>query len=221
MTSESARRWMEMGLDQRISWLVVGCALGYIIRMLQEIKTEVHEVDELLTREKDDGGFTRLPLVLDAMILILFALTIWSVFRVEGSVERSADADAANLAQNDRIEQIASCNLEFTETTIKALNERTEYTVDQAAANVDVLESQLAYLRLVLVLPPVSPAQQRASLEEYVANLDAYVAVTGKARVKADIYAYPTNKELSDCLGDLTISDSKERENDTRERGTK
>lgn len=209
-----------MAMDERIGWLLLGCVIGYVIRLLQEIRKEVHEVDEIVTknekrkrrkRDRSEEGFARFPIVLDVLMICLFVLTGYSVVRVEQYVD-------AQEAQGKKLDQVSSCTLEFTEKTIKALNERTTYAADQLETNVEVLESQLEFLRLVLVLPPVTETRRRASLEEYVLNVDTYVDFADKAKVKTDVYPYPTNEDLQACLaGDP--SKMKEIENDQRESG--
>lgn len=209
-----------MTMDERIAWLAVGCVLGYIVRTLQEIKREVHEVDEIVTKRKpDEEGSISFTLVLNVMILVLFATTIWSALRVEQSVDKSDSAIAANSAQNDRIEEISSCNLEYTAKTIAALNSRTTYTKAQLDANVDVMVTQLEFFQLVLKLPPLPEAVQRKAAEEYVLQMDEFVVLSNKQGRTLELNDYPTNEELADCLGS-SVSVEEEHDNDERERGT-
>lgn len=210
------RGWM-MDLDEKIAWVLVGCFIGYCIRWLQTIGREVHEVDEMMKRdhERDETGFARLPLVLDTLILILFVATLYSVFvgqdatdKANQAVEDIQSQQARDQVQNDRIEQVGRCNLEFTAKTIRALNERTEFTRAQALANVDILESQLSFLDLVLVVPPVADAVRRSALEQYTNAVDRFVRVSNRTRDRASRFQYPTNEEFLQCLG--TAVDLKE-----------
>lgn len=216
-----------MDWSDRLLWFVVGLVIGYVIRLLQDIRREVHEVDEIVTkREKNEDGFVRVPFVLDVMLIILFAATMYSVLRVEVSVDRSNHAVAQleadrvrDQAQNKRIEEVASCTLEFTSKTLSALNGRTTTTSEQLRSDVKVLRSQLKFLEVVLFLPPVSDDIRRQALQDYVQDAQAFVEVTGRQRANVKNYQFPTNIELSKCLGSQ-VTDAKEQENDERESGT-
>lgn len=197
-----------MDWSDRLLWLAIGGAIGYFVRTLQDIKREVHEVDEIVTRrERDESGFARFPLILDAALIILFSLTIWSAFRVEISVDRANEAvaelqreEARDALQDERIATISACTLESQSKTIRALNERTSYTSEQLKSNVAVLATQLRFLEIVLVIPPVSEQIQRESLEAYVQHVDEFIRVADRTERKTDRFDYPTNQELSECL---------------------
>lgn len=216
---------MEWG--DRLVFLLIGAILGYIVRMLQDIKTEVHEVDQLVKKngpKRNEDGFARFPIVLDVLIFVLAAMTVWSFTKGEQATDDANQAleqvqaqNAQLKAQNARIEKVASCNLEFTAKTIKALNERTTFTTEQAASNVRVLEAQLEFLRVVLFIPPVSDALRREALQQYTENVDRFVELAGKTKDKSEQYAYPTNDELLACLN---APADKEKQDDERATGT-
>lgn len=192
------RGWT-MDLDEKIGWLLLGCALGYTLRWMQTLKREVDEIDEIVTRrDRDDAGFVRMPLVLDVMIVILFAATMWTVYA-------DYKQGKEDQRQDDRIEVVGKCTLEFTAKTIRALNERTTYTQGVATSNVDVLESQLEFLQLVLLLPPVDADVRREALSKYVESVDDFVNLSDLAEGKTNLYKYPTNIELSKCLGTAAV----------------
>lgn len=196
-----------MDWSDRLLWLAIGCALGYIIRTLQDIKKEVHEVDTIVKHEKDDAGLARFPVILNILIVSVFLMTVYSVVRVEMSYQKS-DAAVSDLqtqqkeneAQNDRIEAIAKCTLSFTSQTIRALNERTEFTQAAANANSLVLREQAKFLRVVLIIPPVTEEESRAALESYFDRLRRYNRVAELQRQQVAENPYPTNEELATCL---------------------
>lgn len=216
-----------MGLDERVTWMLLGCVLGfmvgYLVRTLQEIKGDVEvmaddvheikeEVDEIDTiikrRERNEGGFMRNAVVADAVMILVLALCFWASWstgstnnKLEDAIKDIKRVQTAGMAQDRRIEKITQCTLEYTSKTIKALNERTTYTQDQADANVRVLSAQSHFLKIVLILPPVTKAESRAALEEYVSALNDFNRVAAKNRAKVKQYSFPTNQELADCLG--------------------
>lgn len=196
-----------MDWSERALWLAIGCAIGYIIRTLQDIKKEVHEVDTIVKRDKDESGLARFPVVLNILIVSVFLMTVWSVVRVEMSYNQSDQAVAdiqtqqeENEAQSDRIEAVAKCTLSFTSQTIRALNERTEFTQAAANANTQVLREQARFLKIVLIIPPVSDEESRAALEAYFDRLQRYNRVAELQKQQVAENPYPTNKELATCL---------------------
>lgn len=216
-----------MGLDERLMWMLLGCVLGaiigYLARMLQEIngnveacihevhdiKEEVEEIDTFMkNRERNEGGFMRIPWAADILMVTVLALCVWASVstgntnnRLEDAVVELKAVQKADDAQDARIEKITQCTLEFTSKTIRALNERTTYTQAQADANVQVLAAQAEFLRIVLIIPPVTDLDKRAALEAYVNALSDFNNVAAKNKEQVRKYAYPTNQELADCLG--------------------
>lgn len=189
-----------MDWSDRLLWLAIGCAIGYIIRTLQDIKKEVHEVDTIVKHEKDDAGLVRFPVILDVLLVVIAVLTVFSVVRVEQSYDKSDQAIKDTQAQNARIEAVAKCTLSFTSQTIRALNERTEFTQASANANSQVLREQAKFLRVVLIIPPVSDDESRAALESYFDKLRRYNRVAALQKQQVAENPYPTNEELARCL---------------------
>lgn len=216
-----------MGLDERITWMLLGCVLGFTIgyfaRTLQEIKVEVeecilevHEIKEevgeidtfMKDRDRNEGGFMRIPWAADILMITVLALCVWASVstgntnnKLESAVSDLKAVQKADNVQDRRIEKITQCTLEFTSKTIRALNERTTYTQAQANANVRVLAAQAEFLRIVLVIPPVTEAAKRSALEDYVVALSKFNEVAAKNRATVREHSFPTNKELAGCLG--------------------
>lgn len=96
---------MEFG--DRLMWMlfgaIIGFALGYVVRLLQDILHTVHEVDELVKQPRDEEGFMRNPKVADAAMLIVVAFTAWAAFSTwstNNSLESNYKADKANFCQS-------------------------------------------------------------------------------------------------------------------------
>lgn len=216
-----------MDLDDRALYLilgmVLGSALGYVVRMLQEIqkdivvvngevhdiKEEVDEIDSIVkTKRRDEAGFMRVPVVADILVISVLALTVWAAWstgetnnKLEAAITDISANQKADDLQEVRIQKITSCTLEFTSKTIEALNERTTYTGRSSEANAQVLQAQQDFLEIILRIPPPSDADALAALRTYTDAVAKYNILEDKAKDKRNEFAYPTNEELAACLG--------------------
>lgn len=189
-----------MNFQERIGWLIVGCmigfAVGYIVRYLQEIKDELDEVDDIVTklaRDPNDDGFVSSHIVGDIALLIVVLLVVWAAFS-----SQSASNDAKDTQR--RFAQTTTCNQEYLTKTVRALNERTEFTQQQASANVDLQKAQADFFALLLRKPPESVAVRTDAAQTYLRTLTDFVAVSGKSAKKVEQYPFPTPEELSACF---------------------
>lgn len=199
-----------MDFDDRLAWLLFGCAigfiLGYIVRSLREIKKDshetnevVHHVDELMTRRKNDDGFVRYPVLKDVMLFTVVLLVAWSAFasqsasnQVTDNQEQIASATAWNV-------KLAKCNQTFLEKALVALNERTVYVEEQAKSNVRLQKAQADFWMLLLVVPPEPESVQRDAASTYLEALRHFVTISTKAAEKVRTNPYPTIKEFKAC----------------------
>lgn len=191
-----------MGLDERIGWFLIGAfvgfVLGYIVRLLKdikgevrEVKGEVHEVDDIIKRHNEEG-FTRNPIVLDVILLVVVVLTVWSSF---------ASASVSNDVQNTQENQIRSvnCNKQYLRQTIIALNQRTAYVQKQAAVNVDLQTDQHKFFQIIFENPRNDKIEM-AAFKDYLDSLENFVKVNRQVRHAVDFNPYPTAEELSNCI---------------------
>lgn len=93
-----------MGLDERATWLLLGCAigfvLGYIVRSLRDIKEELDEVEDILKKpERGEKGFMRYPIVADIMLILVVSITAWAAF-------------ASQQASND-VRHVSECATQY------------------------------------------------------------------------------------------------------------
>lgn len=196
-----------MSLDERIGWILLGMAIGYILRTLQEVKKEVQEVDETLKRDKNEKGFMRNPIIADFAILIALGLCVFAAVstqitnnRLEATVAQLEDNQKNDRSTRDDLAQITVCTQDFLSKTIVALNERTEYTQNQTNSNVELQRAQYKFLQSVLVGEPSDPRETREALSLYISKLENFNVVSSKNREKTQEYAYPTKEELNECL---------------------
>ena len=233
---------MIVDFSDRVGWILLGMALGYIIRLLQEMKKEVHEVDEIVTRreqrsktkkprrERDEGGFMRFPLAADIAMGLVFAMCLWATFTTGATNNKLEDAIGDLKAQQTsivagqkedeqiqlRLARITVCTQEYLGKTIKALNTRTEFTQAQANANVKLQQAQTEFLQVVLIRPPVSEAEREAALRLYVTRLEEFVAIADKNRKATAKSDYPKREELQSCLSTPT-ADEKANPDETKD----
>lgn len=187
-----------MGLDDRLSYLLlgmlVGFVLGYITKALREIKEEIGHVDETVKRQKNERSFMRFPLVADAMLLVVLGITVYAAFSSQKTNNELSDTQ-------DYIARITFCNQEYLAGTIAALNERTTYSTEQARANVKLQIEQGELLAFLLTEPPPLESEGREALRDYFqSGVQNFILVNERALEKFRQNPYPTEDELQACL---------------------
>lgn len=108
-----------MGLDDRLFWLAIGCVLGFFVgymvrslRVLQEIKAELDEVDSIVKEEqtvrkarkrrKDNAdGWMSNRVAADISMGVVVVLVVWSAF--------AAQKNSNDLEDNVKQDKINSC----------------------------------------------------------------------------------------------------------------
>ncbi len=194
-----------MDFPSRLGWMILGCMIGffagYVVRYLQDMKEELDEVDGIVKNElgkrasdkdKDDRGFVRNDLFKDVMLLIVVIVTVWAAV-----VSSIASGNVKDTQKEQK--RITVCNQVFLGKTVKALNERSEFTIAQAQANVDLQKAQAKFLTLLMHQPPYSQERRSQAASDYVTTLTNFVTVSGKSAQKAQLYPYPTDSELDRC----------------------
>lgn len=186
-----------MTFDERISWLIlgllIGFVIGYITAVLHRIERTVDEVDNIVTKQRDERGFMRYPLLADATLLIIVLLTVWASFQSQRVSNEVQDT------QEDQ-QRVTVCTQQYLTKTIQALNERTEYTAASSLYNVELQKAQAAFLRLTLKEPPLSSERIEDGLRDYVNSLTEFVDISAQTRAKQLQYPYPTEDEFENCV---------------------
>jgi hypothetical protein len=180
-----------MGLDERLFYLIVGCIIGFIIgwfsRSIHNIEEKVTEVDDIIKKDHDEAGFIRL----------LTALSSFQSQKVSNDVRSNSEQDRKT---QERISRITTCNSQFLGRTILALNERTEFSTDQARANVALQKEQLRLLTIALTIPPPNAADGQAAVDRYLSKLNRYVELATKTAQKTATTKYPTLDDFTNCV---------------------
>lgn len=187
---------------------LIGFGFGWIVRtlrvMMDTLNEEKEEVDVLYAIAKknhpDDFGAVRWDLLRHVALFMVVILVAYSAI---ASGIASSKSDQA-VSEVKRVQQasngIVVCNQEFLAKTIRALNERTEFTAAQNEANVALQKDQARFFTLLLEQPPRPERQRRVAAERYLDSLTHFVTISGQAKRQVESNPYPTNQELSDCL---------------------
>jgi hypothetical protein len=198
-----------MGLPDRIGWMLLGCAVGffagYVVRFLQDMKEELDEVDGIVKKKlgereadkdakprKSDPGFVRNDLFKDVSLLVVVIITVVAAFM-------SATASSRVKATQDEQRHDTDCTQQYLTATVKALNERAEFTIAQANANLDLQTSQAEFFGLLLRRPPETVRVREAAAQQYLDDLHQYITIVQKTKVKAELFPYPSDKALANC----------------------
>lgn len=182
-----------MMLTERLTYLLIGLALGflagYITRTLQKIERKVDDVDRIV-KQRNEKGFMRVPLLADAFMLMIFAIMVFATFQTQ-----AVNNDVKSTQESQRV--TTKCTQQYLSKTIKALNERTEYTRQTAELNVELQQAQAEFLSLALSKPSAEVDQ---GLRRYVKSLTDFVDASARTREAQTMNPYPTEDEFSNCV---------------------
>lgn len=189
-----------MDLTDRVLLLmvggVIGFILGYIVRSLREIKEELDEVDDLVKKQQHgDEGFMQVRIVADVMMLVVLCLTVYAAVVSGIAAEESRDSQ-------DQLEKVTDCNTEFQSKTITALNERTTYSTEAAAANVELQKAQAAYVEIFDDVPPPTREEGLEAFRTYFEALNDYIDLSTRSKNKIEDFPYPTAEDFKECLAE-------------------
>lgn len=208
-----------MTLDDRLLWLIVGIIIGFLLgyltkelrdtnEKLDEIKKELDEVDDIVkhfhpeyegreehrrTHARDERGVLDTRVGRNVALAVVVLLTAIAAFRSQAAVNRVHDAQ-------DQQRAISVCVATTLADTIKTLNLRTEFTRNQATANVDLQRAQSQLLGVLLHRPPYPDPVQRHAFHKYFHALNDFVHAYGQSENTADKNPYPTVVQFDKCL---------------------
>lgn len=194
-----------MRLDSRIGWLllgaIIGFVIGYVVRSLRDIREKVTEVDEIVKKsDKKDGGFFSIEGIKNLALFLVVVLTVYSSIKSQQSSDKVADAqDSVSKTQSSQAKS-QSCTQMILIKTVAALNARTEFSQDQAAANRDLQKSQASFIGLFVSQTPVNSTDAAKALNTYFTAITTFITVSGKTSNSIANNPYPTPTEFSDCL---------------------
>ena len=199
----------------RIGWLLLGCAigfvLGWIVRGLRDIKEELDELDKHVhfrdpNNNPDETGAMKLPKGKDIALMLVVALTFYAALMSQIASNKSSDTADKMLDTQQAIINLQSeqkqnldCTTQVLFDAIRALNERTEYTSKQAQANVALVKAQLDLL-LRGQDPNLTDAESQALLNVYISKVQEFIELSAQTASQQVEFPYPTVQDLSKCL---------------------
>lgn len=190
-------------MEHRLSWILIGCAIGfiagYLVRYVQEhllltreIRDEVVKIDRVVERRVDgDSGFAGNSWLTNVCLFLVVTLTAYSAF----ASQRTTDRVQRQQINNDLVSQ---CSQTFLAKTISALNARTQYSQQQTEANVKLQQAQATFL--TGLLNRKSPDEGLSETRTYLQALGAYTSAAGKNSQQIVMHPYPTQIEYQNCL---------------------
>jgi len=153
-----------MAFDERLLLLLlgglVGFVLGYLVRLAQEIRVKVDEVDSIvkedhdILRKHDESGFMTNRWIANISMLVVVTLAL-----IATVVSQKASNDVvASQGQQDKIiarqHLVISCFKNLFGEVLVSLNERSTYSQAMATANIDLQESQSKFFSILRHQPP-------------------------------------------------------------------
>lgn len=142
-----------MGLDERLLWLLFGCAigfiLGYIVRSLRDIKDELDEVANEVTpkRKRTEAGFMRRFGISDLALLAVVILTVWAAF-------------ASSKASSD-VHQLVTCTTKYNISQGDALTSRDGSVKSGTSSEITMWERYQQLFKIAQSNPSKIPVLQR------------------------------------------------------------
>jgi hypothetical protein len=199
-----------MGFDDRLLYILLGAFIGFVAgyvtgalresnKKLTEIKEELDEVDEIVNNEKpprhqsNERGILSTRIGLNVVVATLVLLTGISAIRAQVAVNN------VNETQ-DRQEALTSCTADIVEQTIETLKIRSDFTLSQVDANVDLQRAQSEMISVLLHEPPYSEQRQIEAFKQYFDALNHFVAAASNAQNTATENPYPTVSQFGNCI---------------------
>lgn len=177
-------------MDDVWTAFLIGCAIGGIagwtLRTLRYARRTSRKVDKMIERD-DDGLAKGQTVMLGVVVLITAAAAVLS----------GVSAQQSNTA-NDRVERNGECTRDTLEQTIKALNERTAFSDEQADARRDVLVAQRDLVKLLTDSTAQSP-ELIDSARRYQDAVARQLRLDDRNDLRRAAYPYPTPAQIRGC----------------------
>lgn len=198
-------------MSERIILLFIGCCVGFVlgylvktVRCIQqnvEGMTNVNTINDNSTNRtgSNDSGIIRRPLLYDIVLFGIIAITVWAAITSQSAsnkVQNTQDEQSITQAQ---LAKITDCNKEYLKQTVSALNERSTYTLQATQANVVLQNTAARFFTLVLKEPPLTNAEGRKAVQDYLDALNEFVTLSGKTAQKVAENPFPEDADLEAC----------------------
>lgn len=192
-----------MTLDERVIYLLIGVGvgffLGYLTRVLQEIREGVKEVNSFLkkgpSRKRDERGEITWQTVKNLTLLFVVFLTAFAAVQSQIASNKADD-------NQKQLEQVVGCLIINQTNLLDTVNTRTSSTQTQAKANKTLQESQRVFFGVLLHRPPYTEVTREKAARDYQDALDAFLKAANASASDAAATKYPTAEELLSCIED-------------------
>lgn len=201
---------MNVTLDERVTYLLVGIAIGFILgyftAYLKKIRKSVEHVEEIVVRDHREEGVIglpnlppwrtmklKLPRWRSVALFLVVVMTFWAALASQVASNKSEENAAS-------ISKVTFCNQQAISKVIVALDERVETSRAQTEANVELQKGFLEFLQILQFQPPKPEAERRLAFDGYVKKLDTFVDKADESKEKSSKFPFPTPEELSACL---------------------
>lgn len=198
-----------MDFDERLLYIVIGVIIGFIAgywthalregnKKLDVIKEEIHEVDEIVKGENPNyppptnterGSISFVNLC--AIIVVM--ITVFAAVQSQRAVNGSHDTQ-------NRQSALISCTASVVEKTIGTLKIRSDFTLNQVDANVDLQRAQSEMIAVLLHDPPFSTQRQVNAFKGYFDALNHFVHAASTSQDTAENNPYPTVDQFNRCI---------------------
>lgn len=203
-----------MAFDDRLEWLLLGVLLGYfmgyVTRSLREIKEGVDKVEAFLRnkprpakKKADDGGVNR-ERFNQIMLLLVVVLTAFAAFRSQYAANQAEHANSITHDNQAQLKRVVGCVIKNQTAYLNVVNERTEFTKDQALANKDLQKAQRVFFGVLLHIPPYPPTRRVDAAQDYQNALDHYLNTAKAYEKNTQTAQYPTANDLLKCVDSKT-----------------
>lgn len=192
-----------MAFDDRLQYLLLGMAigfvLGYLVRLVRDIKEELDEVDDVVKKlgnedhERNQDGFVKVSWIANVALLLVVGLTAWA------SVVSQKASNDVKIAQESQ-KQAVYCANDVLGDALTVLNARSSYSNATAHSNVKLQKDFAKFFNLLLHQPPFSSKEQLKAAKDYQASLNNFVKISGQQKDTSSKQPYPSAKELDVCL---------------------
>lgn len=176
-----------MDFDDRLSWLVVGCLIGFVLGYAAKTLRETHQTAELsAAMTNKESGFIQFPVVANVCLALAMCITLGAAVSTQNA--------------KNRMDRSVICNQKILDELLIVVNARTNHSVLASESNVELQKSQAKMLRTLLHKPPYSERRQDEATKDHFDNLLKFLDLSEKSAKSADTYSYPTVADLEACL---------------------
>ena len=163
-----------------------GCLAGRATR-------EIHDIREAVSMDDDDdnteaGRRRRRRLRFDPFAVLVIAVMCAGLVITGYAARQSAQA-------TDKVDETTACTRGVLDQTVKALNERTQFSDASAAARTAVVVAQRQLVD-VLLDRHATEADMVAAAREYRRTVGRQIALDRRNADKSDAFPYPSTEQI-------------------------